>query len=420
MPGIEHPASTGVIYVTDRASKFGFYPDNKEWANFGQGAPEVDDIPGADPKPTTIDLPVETREYAPVAGATELRKAVANLYNEVYRRDKESKYTYENVCIVPGGRAGITRVASAIGNVNVGYFLPEYTAYEQMLGVFKRFVPIPSVLDESSSYHIDPRVMRKEITKRGLGLIVLSNPGNPTGQVVEGEELAECVQIARERKCTIVFDEFYSAYIYSHPEEMNGRTVSAAAYIDDVNEDPIIMVDGLTKNHRLPGWRVCWLIGPKELVSSMQSSGSFLDGGANHPLQMAAVPLLDPEHYHREVVALQNHFRHKRDTVLERLANMGLEVKHPPKATFYVWLDLSPLPSPINIGLEFFEALLHEKVIVVPGIFFDINPAHRRDLFESPCHHFVRLSFGPPLEELQRGLDGIERLLKRHHYPPQE
>lgn len=51
----------------------------------------------------------------------------------------------------------------------------------------------------------------------------------------------------------------------------------------------------------------------------------------------------------------------------------------------------------------FFEELLKEKTIVIPGIFFDINPAHRRNLFNSPCHQFVRISFGPPMEDLDRG-----------------
>jgi len=49
----------------------------------------------------------------------------------------------------------------------------------------------------------------------------------------------------------------------------------------------------------------------------------------------------------------------------------------------------------------------------VPGIFFDLNPAKRRDLFVSPCHHFVRLSYGPKMETLKMGLDGIERVVKR-------
>lgn len=50
---------------------------------------------------------------------------------------------------------------------------------------------------------------------------------------------------------------------------------------------------------------------------------------------------------------------------------------------------------------------------VVPGIFFDLNPAKRRDLFDSPCHHFIRLSYGPTMETLKTGLDGIERIVKK-------
>ena len=50
---------------------------------------------------------------------------------------------------------------------------------------------------------------------------------------------------------------------------------------------------------------------------------------------------------------------------------------------------------------------------MIPGIFFDINPSHRRNLFHSPCHHFVRLSFGPPIEDLDKGLDAIDRILKK-------
>ena len=94
----------------------------------------------------------------------------------------------------------------------------------------------------------------------------------------------------------------------------------------------------------------------------------------------------------------------KRDHVLKRLKAIDrLEVEIPPVATFYIWLNLEKLPDPINNGLTFFEELLKEKTIVIPGIFFDINPAHRRNLFSSPCHHFVRLSFGPPLEDLDKG-----------------
>ncbi|ORY98527.1 aminotransferase [Syncephalastrum racemosum] len=411
--GIEHPGSTGVIYAMDRASQLGFSADDPDWANFGQGAPEVGPIEGCMDKPTHFDMPIEAYEYAPTDGTKDLRAAVAKLYNEIYRQGKESKYTLENVCIVPGGRAGLTRLAAAIGECNVGYFLPEYTAYEQMLGVFKRFVPIPATLDEESNYHINLEDVRKEINGRGLGVVLGSNPRNPTGQVLEGEKLKELIETARERHTTLLLDEFYSAYVYTHDREQDGRTVSAAEFLDDVNKDPVIIIDGLTKNFRLPGWRVCWIVGPKHVMDSMRNCGSFLEGGANHPLQVAALPLLEPNTFRNEAKYLQRHFRDKRDRVLQRLKAIGFHIKFPPNATFYVWLDLRQLPPPINVDLNFFEECLKEKVIVVPGIFFDINPAHRRELFDSPCAHFVRLSFGPPMEEVERGLDKIEQVVKK-------
>jgi aspartate/methionine/tyrosine aminotransferase len=67
----------------------------------------------------------------------------------------------------------------------------------------------------------------------------------------------------------------------------------------------------------------------------------------------------------------------------------------------------------VSDGLNFFQACLEERVIVVPGIFFDLNPSKRRDLFDSPCHHFVRFSYGPKMEVLKMGLDGIERVVAK-------
>jgi len=111
--------------------------------------------------------------------------------------------------------------------------------------------------------------------------------------------------------------------------------------------------------------------------------------------------------------SLQHHFRGKRDYVLGRLTEMGFKLAYTPNSTFYLWLDLSDLPDGINDGLNFFSACLKEKVIVVPGIFFDLNPSKRRDLFDSPCHHFVRLSYGPRMDVLKMGLDAIERVVAK-------
>jgi len=413
VPGIEHPGSTGVIYCSDRAIANGFsYACSHEWANLGQGAPEVGEIPNAPPRPTTVNMPVDSLEYAPTTGVKALREAVADLYNLTYRKNKASQYTYENVCIVPGGRAGLSRVAAVIGDVYCSYQIPDYTAYDQVLSAFKRLVPVPTALEPSQKYKLDIEQTKKDIRTQGLAVIIASNPRNPTGQVIQGDDLKELVSLSREGT-TVILDEFYSWYIYPEKEKDFGHSVSSAEYIDDVNNDSVVIIDGLTKNWRLPGWRICWVIGPKNLVTALSQSGSFLDGGANHPLQLAAVDLLKPERVLQERIALQKHFKAKRDHVLKRLKELHIDIDVSPTSTFYIWLNLEKLTPPLNNGLAFFEELLKEHVIVIPGIFFDINPSHRRNLFNSPCHHYVRLSYGPPMEDLDKGLDAIGRVLQK-------
>lgn len=80
----------------------------------------------------------------------------------------------------------------------------------------------------------------------------------------------------------------------------------------------------------------------------------------HHPysLQLAAIPLLDPEHVQKEKIALQRHFKEKRDHVLKRLHELRLDVDVPPVSTFYIWLNLEKLPPPLNNGLVRFVYLL--------------------------------------------------------------
>jgi aspartate/methionine/tyrosine aminotransferase len=283
-----------------------------------------------------------------------------------------------------------------------------------MLSLFRNFAAIPIPLNREDSYHIHPDKISEEI-KRGTSVILTSNPRNPTGKMVSADELAEIQNICRDR-ATLIMDEFYCGYNYT--TDCDGRVISAAANVVDVDEDDVLIIDGLTKRFRLPGWRVAWIIGPKEFIKAIGSCGSYLDGGTNVPFQEAAVSMLEPARVRNEMRALQRHFRDKRDYVLMRLREMGFDVEFEPDSTFYLWLNLEKLPKEINDGLNFFQACLQEKVIVVPGIFFDLNPSRRRDLFDSPCHHFVRVSYGPRMDVLKKGLDGFERILKKYNAFP--
>ncbi|KAG9590607.1 aminotransferase, partial [Aureobasidium melanogenum] len=250
-------ASTGVVWTTERAYEHGFAERPEKWANLGQGAPEVDDeIEGCFERPHHIDVSMTGREYGPTAGIKPLREAVANLYNEHHRKGKESQYTWENVCIVPGGRAGLIRIAAVI-------------AYNEMLSLFRNFSAIPIPLSKQDGYHMHPDKIAEEIA-RGTSVILTSNPRNPTGQVLTNPQLAQIQDICRDR-ATLIMDEFYGGYNYT--SDCDGTVVSAADNIEDVNEDDVLIIDGLTKRFRLPGWRVAWIVGPKEFIKAIGSCG---------------------------------------------------------------------------------------------------------------------------------------------------
>lgn len=402
---------SGVIEVMSRAREHGFMYGNPEWANLGQGAPQVNALEDGIERITSVPIETLHNTYAPVSGVRELREKVAHLYNTLYRTDSESQYTWENVSVVGGGRAALSRIFATLKRINVGYFIPDYASYEGLLSTFRAFTPLPIMRDSESQYRISLEDLDREIWKYHLQAVLTSNPCNPTGQLIEGEELAGWVDIARKKNCAIIFDEFYSNYVYSK-QDTDHKTVSAASYVKDVDTDPILLINGLTKSWRYPGWRVCWIVGPKQMIETIDSAGSFLDGGANQPLQQAALPALEPSEYIKETKAIQRVFSEKRELVIQRLTDIGLEVEGTPTGSFYVWANLRSLPESLHNSFDFLNACLKEKVIVVPGTFFDLNPRRDRSLDDARFHTFVRISYGPEMEELQRGLDAIERVVK--------
>src|SRR5882724_2336212 len=412
IPGFRTVPRTGVIYVTHEATGHGFSYANPEWANLGQGSPETGNIPDAPPRITEVKVSEASRQYGPVAGNKLLCQAVADFYNATYRRGKKSRYTADNVSIASGGRLALTRLASALGNINMGHFIPDYTAYEELLSVFRAFTPIPILLDAEAGYKIPLPALKKEILGRGLSALLVSNPCNPTGQLIEQEELRAWCALARDCQCSFIIDEFSPHYLYGDSALAPAGMVSAAAHVENVETDPVIIVDGLTKNWRYPGLRISWTLGPQSVIEAIASAGSFLDGGANHPFQSVAASLLDPALARQETAAIQKHFSAKRHFMLERLKRLGIGIEAEPAGAFYVWANLSRLPKPLNDGMNFFREGLKEKVIIVPGVFFDVNPGNRR--VHGRYENYCRISFGPELKKLEIGLDALERVIRKH------
>ncbi len=401
----------GVIYVVAEAMKLGFWNGHPDWCNLGQGQPEVGEIDGAPPRIREIQMAPSDHAYGPIEGTDALRQAVADHYNRLYRVDKQSKYSTDNVCIAAGGRLMLSRLFAALADVNLGYQIPDYTAYEDMIGYHQhRLKPIAVPSAEANGFRIPSDMLRREVTDRRIDAFVLSNPCNPTGGVIRGEELANYVAIAREKGMTLILDEFYSHFIYEPDGSPGMGPVSAAAFVDDVENEPVLLIDGLTKSFRYPGWRVGWAVGPSAMIDTLGRAASAIDGGPSQPIQRAALEVLKPERADSESRALRQVFARKRNLMTRRLADMGIHCCPEPQGTFYCWASVKDLPSPLNDGQAFFQEALKYKVITVPGKFFDINPGKRRS-GPSPFKSWVRFSFGPPEDNVREGLNRLERMI---------
>jgi len=403
----------GVIWVVHEASKLGFVNGHPDWCNLGQGQPEVGPMEGAPPRIDSVSIRPEDHAYGPLGGTSELRAVVAAHYNRLYRKGMRSQYGPENVCVASGGRLALTRAFAALGAVNVGYQLPDYTAYEDMFELhLARLHPIPVRAREEDGFLVPPSRIATEIEERGLSAFVLSNPCNPTGNLIQGVELARLVALARERGVTMLLDEFYSHFVYTKDGKPGAGPVSAAAYVEDVERDPVILFDGLTKSFRYPGWRVGWAVGPSAMIETMARTASSIDGGPSRIAQRAAIAALEPSQADQETRALREGFAKKRNLLVERLNALGIRFAREPESTFYGWASLAGLPEPLNDAIPFFRRALEHKVMTVPGEFFDVNPGKRRR-GESPYRRWMRFSFGPPMANLAMGLDRLEKMVRQ-------
>lgn len=402
----------GVIWVMNEAAKLGFDSENTNWINLGQGEPETGEMKGAPPRITQFNIEPNDNRYGPLNGLLELRTAIANYYNRLYRQHQSIKYTADNVSIAMGGRLALTRIFSDIGNIRLGYKTPEYPAYKDLLNYqLGRIVPVCLPSQPKNNYSLTVDEFEDSIKRYQLDAFLFSNPCNPTGHVIKEEELQSYVHIAKEQQCTLIIDEIYSHYIYDHNKPAHSP-VSSASFIEDVDNDNVLIVDGLTKSFRYPGWRLTWILGPTDIIKKIGCAASGIDGGPSLPIQRAAIQLFEPDRIDQETHALRTVFSHKHHLMLHALKQLGIICSSDAQSTFYIWGDISELPSPLNDAESFFKLALHYKVITVPGYLFDIHPGQEKK--EQHYKNYIRFSFGPEEEQVKIGLERLATLIQSH------
>lgn len=414
-PMVRYVPYMGVIWTVNEASKLGFYNGHPDWCNVGQGQPEVGTIEGAPDRIESLKLQPSDAAYGPVGGTLEVREAIADWVNRTYRKGM-SQYTAENVSFACGGRLALTRLYSIFKDgARIAYKNPDYTAYEDYLYPLRHNCELIELrAEEKDGFTVPVERFENFMHDVRPNAFVFSNPCNPTGQVIKDEAMDRYINAARKENCLLGADEFYATFSYNEDGSPAEKAVSALPYVKDINRDPVIVFDGLTKGFRYPGWRAGWAIGPKYLIEMINRAASAVDGGPSTMVQRGVIEELAEGHAEAELLATRKEFAVKRKMMMEGLAELGIHTPaNQPLGTFYLWASIENLPGKLSDADYFFHACLQKKVITVPGHFFDVRPFRVRPTNE-PYRHWVRFSYGPNRQTIKTALGRIAQVIKEH------
>lgn len=414
-PMVRYVPYMGVIWTVNEASKLGFYNGHPDWCNVGQGQPEVGTIEGAPDRIESLKLQPSDAAYGPVGGTPEVREAIADWVNRTYRKGM-SQYTAENVSFACGGRLALTRLYSIFKDgARIAYKNPDYTAYEDYLYPLRHNCELIELrAEEKDGFTVPVERFENFMHDVRPNAFVFSNPCNPTGQVIKDEAMDRYIDAARKENCLLGADEFYATFSYNEDGSPAEKAVSALPYVKDINRDPVIVFDGLTKGFRYPGWRAGWAIGPKYLIEMINRAASAVDGGPSTMVQRGVIEELAEGHAEAELLATRKEFAVKRKMMMEGLAELAIHTPaNQPLGTFYLWASIENLPGKLSDADYFFHACLQKKVITVPGHFFDVRPFRVRPTNE-PYRHWVRFSYGPNRQTIKTALERIAQVIKEH------
>ena len=221
-------------------------------------------------------------------------------------------------------------------------------------------------------------------------LLIINFPHNPTTEVVDLAFFKRIVDFAREHQCLVVHDLAYSDLCFDGYVAPSFLQVPGA-------KDIGVEFYTLSKSYNMPGWRVGFMVGNREIVAALARIKSYLDYGIFQPVQIAAThALTGPQHY---VTEIRDTYWKRRDALCDGLARAGWHVPKP-KATMFVWAEI-PDAFKAAGSVEFSKLLLKEaKVAVSPGIGFG-----------EYGDHYVRFALIENEQRIRQAVRGIRKAL---------
>ncbi|GAA0895082.1 pyridoxal phosphate-dependent aminotransferase [Pseudonocardia zijingensis] len=333
--------------------------------NLGQGFPDTDG-PASLLEDAAANIKGGINQYPPGVGVPELRTAVAEHQRRFYGLDVDP----DTVLITTGATEAIASAVLALCEAGdeVVTFQPYYDSYAATIALAGAVIrPVP-LRPNGSTFAFDPDELRAAFSSR-TRVVLVNTPHNPTGTVLDREQLTLIGELAAEHDAVIVTDEVYEHMIYDGRPHVPMATLPGLA-------ERTLTISSVGKTFSVTGWKVGWVSGPAELVSAVRAVKQFLTYVSGAPFQPAIATALGlPDSFYAQ---LAGDLQRKRDLLSAGLREAGFTV-FDTAGTYFVVTDVTPLG--FTDGAEFCWSL-PEKVGVaaVPVSVFCADPELGRPL----------------------------------------
>ena len=299
----------------------------------------------------------DTHRYSQSKGIPRLRRAMANWYRTRYDVDLDAE---TEVITTIGSKEGLAHLAMATLGPGDAVLVPNpaYPIHPYgfvIAGADIRHVPLLPGQDFFAEL-----VKAIETSWPRPKMLVLNFPANPTAMCVEIDFFEKVVEIAREHNIWVVQDLAYADIVF------DGYIAPSILQVDGAKEIAVEFFS-LSKSYNMPGWRVGFAAGNKELIGALARIKSYLDYGTFTPIQVAAIAALEGDQ--TCVHEIRDMYQARRDVLCEGLNALGWPVKKP-KATMFVWAKIPEQYREMG-SLEFAKKVIRDaNVAVSPGIGF--------------------------------------------------
>ena len=325
-------------------------------------------------------------KYTSNWGLIELRKAVAEYMKEQNGVDYDPQH--EILISVGGSEAIDAAVRALISNGDEVLIVePSFVCYDPIV-TLAGGTPIPISTKVENRFRLTADELKAHITDK-TKLLILPYPGNPTGAIMEREDLEAIADVLRGTSIAVISDEIYSELTYT------GNRHCSISSIDGMAERTIV-INGFSKAYSMTGWRMGYACGPRPILEQMTKIHQFAIMSAPTTSQYAAIEAL--KNGRNDIETMVEEYDMRRRLIVEGFRSLGLECFEP-QGAFYAF------PSIKSTGLsseEFCERLLYsKKVAIIPGNSFG----------ESGEGH-VRASYCYSVEHIREALRRIGEFLK--------